>query len=237
MMNTNPARRIGTLVAVGAGSLTLVACGSQAPDVGAVDLRTGAGSSISSAPSPDPPLGDIPPARAGLDGEYSVEAGDAGTVRFAVSGRQVAVQDVALNAGWQQLRDEREFDEVELAFSNGTTFVEVEAELDDGRFETDVDIDSPATPARLTFPVSDAGTVTVDVMDNGFVALVSQEAAAGWVATVDEGDLREGEVEIQFRNDGARRSVEFDAEVDDGVLEVDIDSKTGFNHFVRSPGR
>lgn len=273
MMNTaGTTKRIGILAATAAGALALVACGSPTPQVGSVDLRSDAGSAISTSPLPDGvggqggtgtgegqgqrgqgqgqgqgqqgqgqqlqgQQGQGQQGARSFDGEYPVEMGNAGTVVFVVDGRQISVADLSLNEGWEQFGEERDSDEVKLKLRNGAELVEVKGEIDDGRVETDVDIDSPAAPARLTYPLSDAGSVTIDVRDNGFIGLVSQEAAPGWVATVDEGDLREGDVEIQFRNDGDLRSVEFDADVDDGMLNIDIDSTTGFNHFVRGPGR
>ena len=135
--------------------------------------------------------------------------------------------------GYSTRQGERE---VEVRLTDGTSTVTVEGELDEGRFKTDMDLETPPVPGRVEYPVGDAGTVTIDVRPDG-VGLVGQEAAAGWVATVDADDLREGQVEIHFRNDGAGRSVAFDAGIDDGLLNVDIDERAGADHFVRGPGR
>lgn len=239
MMNWT--KKSGMLAAVAAGAVLLGACGTSAPAVGPVELSStagsgsGSGGAISSQPLPSgsqqPDAGFT-----GVDGEYVVDAGGAATITYAVAGAQLTVVDVAVNEGWRLIKDEREFNEAEQGFLRGSERVEVSAEIDDVRFETDIDIDAPAAPARLTYPVADAGTVVVDVTPAG-VALVSQQAAPGWVATVDEAELAQGEVKVYFRNDGAGRSVDYDAEVDDGQLNVDIDSRTGANHFVRPPGR
>lgn len=234
------------LAALAAGGLLLAGCGVQSPQVGSVDLRSGG--TVPGSPFPNPPFPSPPPQEPGspgaggsdalgLDGEYPVQLGPAGTATFVVRGNQVSLQDVALEPGWQQTAERPDDEGVELRFGDGTSTVQVEAELDDGRFETDVDVDTPLAPGEVTYPVADAGSVTVDISPTG-VGLVSQEAASGWVATVDSEDLRRGNVEIHFRNDGASRSVEFDAEVERGdMLNIDIDSKTGNDHFVRGPGR
>lgn len=242
---TKPTKRLALLTVAAAGGLALTACGGAAPPVVPVELSSDDGATVTTEALPgsaDP--GETAPASpfadpgrpVSIDGEYDVAIGEAGTARFAVAGRQVTLLDLQLNAGWQQVREEREFDEVELTLVNGGTEVRLDAGTDDGRFETDVDIDSPALPARVTYAASDAGTVDVDV-DGRFVGLVGHEAAAGWVATIDERDLAQGEVEIQFRNDAESRSVTFDADIDDGELNVDIDSRFGANHFERGPGR
>lgn len=241
----NRTKRASMATAVAAGGLALVACGAPTQPVEPVDLRSSAGGQISSVPlrtdpQPAPGPGQGPGSgagTAGVDGEYEVAAGDAATVRFAVAGRQVTVQNLTVASGWQQVRDDRRPEEVDLSFVRDRTVVDLEAEVDDGRFDTDVDIDSPAAPARITYPVADAGTVTVEVPGDDRVSLVSHEAAPGWVASVDERELDRGDVEIRFRNDGANRSVEFDADTDDGRLNVDIDTRTGRGHHLPGPGR
>lgn len=235
---TNPTKRAGLLLTVAAAGLTATACGASAPPVGPVELSSSSGSAaapVSGTAQSDLSAAQQPGGRqAGVDGEYKVDAGEAGTVRFAVAGRQVSLLDVALEPGWQQVRDEQRPGEIALAFSRDQTVVGVEAEVDDGRFETDVDIETSLVPGAKSYPVGDAGTVTIDPSDRS-VTLVGQEAAPGWVVTVDEQELAEGDVEIQFRNDEARRSLSFEADVDNGRLNLDIDTRTGVNHFVRTP--
>lgn len=216
-----PTTRTAALLALAAGSLTLVACSSPTPVVPAVDLGQAANSSV----APGTP-GTAPAAVPGLDGEYPVAAGDAATVTLAVAGDRIDVLDIAVAEGWRQVEDERTSGEIDMTFVRDALVVTLDAEIDDGRFETDVDIDSPATPGRSTYDVAGAGSVTIEVAGDR-VLLVGQEAAPGWVATVDEQDLADGEVEIRFRNDGESRTVDFDADIDDRLLTIDIDSRTG----------
>lgn len=74
-----------------------------------------------------------------------------------------------------------------------------------------------ATAQPGNWPVGDAGTVTFDVVD-GQLVLEDHEAAAGWEATVDDGD-GDG-IEVDFTQDGRRW--EFEVEIDDGRLEIEI---------------
>ncbi|MFA9429634.1 hypothetical protein [Egicoccus sp. AB-alg2] len=68
-----------------------------------------------------------------------------------------------------------------------------------------------------TWPVGDAGTVTWDVRD-GALVLVDVSPSEGWDATVDEeGD---DEVEVDFRR--GDEGWDFEVEVDDGRLEIDV---------------
>jgi hypothetical protein len=68
------------------------------------------------------------------------------------------------------------------------------------------------------YVVSDAGEIEI-AHDGATVRLVEARPAEGWTATGDTED-DDDEVEVYFRRDG--REVEFEAEVDDGRLEVDV---------------
>jgi hypothetical protein len=68
-----------------------------------------------------------------------------------------------------------------------------------------------------TWPVGDAGTVTFDVVE-GALTLEGYQAADGWTATVDEEES--DEIEVDFTRDAQRW--EFEVEIDDGRLEVEI---------------
>lgn len=214
-----PARRGAAMVATG---LLLAACGTPAPAVPAVDLGRPAGSSATT----DLPPAQLPPSASTLDGEYSVMAGEAATVRVGVTAGAITVVELAVAPGWQQVQDNRAPGEVDMRWVNGDVVVTLDIELDDGRLESDVDIEVPGAAGQYTYQVGEAGTVTIDVSGDR-VALVAQRSAPGWVATVDERELAGGEVEIRFRADGALTTVDFDAEVENSVLNVDIDTQTG----------
>lgn len=68
------------------------------------------------------------------------------------------------------------------------------------------------------YTVSDAGEIQIS-SDGDTVSLVETRPAAGWTATGDTEDDSD-EVEVYFRRDG--REVEFEAELDDGRLEVEV---------------
>lgn len=206
--------RTAALVTLAASGLLVAGCGAPAPAVPAVDL--GASSALPSAAAPAP---------APIGGEYTAPT-DAATVRLAVTDSMIEVVESTPAPGWQQVEDDRRPREVDLAFVRDGTTVSVDAEIDDGRFETDVDVDAPATPGRSTYRVGDAGSLTIEVVGDR-VGLVGQETGPGWVTTVDERELAEGEVAVRFRNDGESRTVDVDADIDDGRLSVEIDSRTG----------
>ncbi|MGQ0573691.1 MAG: hypothetical protein ACT4RN_05730 [Pseudonocardia sp.] len=238
MRTTTIARRSHRATVAGialVGALAATGCAAAAePAPGPVELSSAAGVAPSLVPERVPSGLPAPPPS--VDGEYRVLAGEAGTVTFAVAGQRVDLVDVALEPGWRQAGEYRQVDEVEVVILGERDRVVVKAETDDGRFDSDVDIDVPADPAQRTYQAADAGTVTVDISP-ARVGLVGHQAAPGWIATVDERELHEGEVKIFFRNDTDRRSVEFDAEIDDGWMNVDIDSRTGPDHFVRPSAR
>lgn len=232
----------GTLVAaLLTGGLAITACGSPAPEVSGADLRSDQGQVPTAVgaqtANPPPATAGSPAPVTSFDGEYPIRAGEAGTVVVVVSGRQITLRDVQLEPGWRQIGLDQDFDEVSVTFAGDSRVTKVDAEVDDGRFDTDVEVESPAIDGRFSYPMGDAGVASVDVT-GGFVALAGVEAATGWVATVDERELADGEVQIDVRNDAASQTVEFDAEVDDGRMKVHVDTRTGPMHFVdRGPGR
>lgn len=219
-------RRTATLIAAALGTAALVGCAAPAAPVPTVNLGS---ATTSSSPGP------LPSAAPALsDGEFDVAAAEAATARFAVSGGTLQLLSVQVADGWEQTGERIAPDEVQLRFAGGGRTVTLEAEVDDGRFETDVDIDEAATPGPRTYDAAGVGTVEVDVQGDR-VALVRQSAAPGWVATVDEDDLADGEVEVRFRNDAESRTVDVEVDVDDGVLNVDIDTRTGRGYDAPRP--
>lgn len=227
----NGTKRLGTLAAIAAGSFALVACGSPTEPAAAVPALavTPAAAQTPAAPTAQTPAAPAPVAGApsAIDGRYEIAAGEASLVRLEVAGTALTVLDNAPAADWQLVEDNRDYDSVDLTYLRGADVVELDAEIDDGRFETDLHMESPPVAGPVTHQVSDAGSVTVEVVDDR-VVLVGQEAAAGWVATVDERELAEGEVEIRFRSEATPGAVtDFDATMDDGRLEIGIDTTSG----------
>ncbi len=228
----NGTKRLGTLAAIAAGSFALVACGSPAAPVTASPTLAvnPAAPQTPAAPASQAPTTAAPVAVApsSIDGQYEIAAGEAALVRLEVAGTALTVLDNAPAADWQVVEDNRDYDSVDLTYLRGADVVELDAEIDDGRFETDLHMESIPVAGPVTYQVSDAGSVTVEVVNNR-VVLVGQEAAAGWVATVDERELAEGEVEIRFRSEATPGAVtDFDAAMDDGRLEIGIDTTSGW---------
>lgn len=78
-------------------------------------------------------------------------------------------------------------------------------------------VTSPTPGERVTFSAGEAGTVTVERTTNGLHA-VSADAAPGWASSIPRPDGRE--VEVRFT--AAGRVVEFEAELDDGLIKVKV---------------
>lgn len=153
------------------------------------------------------------------DGTWPV--GDAGEVEFEAGGDSLDLVDARPESGWEVSVDERDDDEIKVDFVRDNVRWEFEVETDDGQLEIEIRQDViPAEPGR--FAVGDAGVVEVAV-DGDRVELVDMRAADGWRNEIREDD----EVEVDFRRSGARW--DFEAEFDDGRLEVQIDLKVGGN--------
>lgn len=166
------------------------------------------------AGQPESPFADASGLYEPRDGTWPV--GDAGEVEFEADGDTVRLIDTRPAEGWEVSVDERGDDELEVDFVRDNARWEFEAEIDDGDLEIEIRQDLiPAEPGR--FAVGDAGTVEIAVEDRR-LRLVDVQATEGWRTEVEEdGD----EVEVDFRRSGVRW--DFEAEIDDGRLEVQID--------------
>src|SRR3990172_13364953 len=82
---------------------------------------------------------------------------------------------------------------------------------------------SAARADTFTQPVGDAGSVTFST-DGGVLAFVSAEAAAGWTYTIDRQD--DGHIQVTFR-DANGAEAEFEAELEDGALDVESSQEPG----------
>ncbi|MFA9446161.1 hypothetical protein [Egicoccus sp. AB-alg6-2] len=138
--------------------------------------------------------------RAGSDAVDLEGATDAPTTDDAATGEDAAGDDAAGDdaAGDDAAGDDGAGDDRADAATDGDL----------------VDI-SRAVPG--TWPVGDAGTVTWDVRD-GALVLLDHTAAEGWETIVEEED--DDEIEVDFRRDG--EAWDFEVELDDGRIEVDI---------------
>lgn len=98
---------------------------------------------------------------------------------------------------------------------------------DDAETDEATDAGSIAVARSGTWPVGDAGTVTFEVEGDALV-LVGYEPSDGWDARVDEED--DDEIEVDFQRDDVRW--EFEVELDDGQLEIEIRQ----DHLDAEPG-
>lgn len=149
------------------------------------------------------------------DGLWQI--GDAGTVEFSVSDGALQLIEAVPNDGWSMSVDVEAPDEIEVDFRQGPMEYEVEIEYENGILEIEIDLDiDPADPG--TFEIGPAGIAELAV-DGEAVILVNFSATEGWA--IVEQDTDDGEVEIELRRDNV--VWELDADIDDGVLEVEID--------------
>lgn len=154
------------------------------------------------------------------DGIWAV--GPAGEVEFAVAGpNRLELVEVRPTQGWEITDRSVEPDEIEIDFARGPVEIEIEIEIEGGVLEVEIDQDiDPAEPGR--FDVGEAGTVNVSVED-GRIELGAVDLADGWTEVSRESDGEEIELDFRRDGDGFVETWEFDAELDGGRLEVEID--------------
>ncbi len=223
-------------------ALTLAACGGAGTgggtplDVGStgapgVDASMPGASPMASASGDDAAASATPAASAGAgqpvaDGTYTYQAGDAGMVSLTVAGSELSLGSVTPAEGWQHTKDvddDGDDRDVEIDFTNGDVEIDFDAELEDQTLDVDIDLEGPAADDSYTYPVGDAGTVTVDVsgMD---VTLAETSLADGWEVTERESDV---EVGLDIVNAASSTSIELDADLDDGRMDVNIEIEVG----------
>lgn len=150
-----------------------------------------------------------------VDGVWEID--DAGVVEFSVVDNGLELGEVVAYEDWEFRVTEEESDEIEVEFRRAEHRYAFEVEYDDGvlQIEQDLDID-PAEPG--TFEIGPVGVATIAV-EGGTVSLTDLEVVDEWdVAEREESD---DEVEIELRRDNVKWS--FEAELDNGRLEVQID--------------
>lgn len=149
------------------------------------------------------------------------EVGDAGEVEFRVENGVLNLVNVSANSGWSYQLGKQDFDEVKVFFTGDGSRWEFEANLDDGyllEIETKKEIPF-ADPG--TYDLGEAGTVTLSEADGG-IALDDYSVSEGWSAYVEEDDSEDVHLSFYAENGS---EYEFEAEYDDGVIEVEIEGK------------
>ncbi len=202
-------------------------------DVAASPTTTAMGADTTATPdastSPDSsadPTSSEGTAEAVADGTYTFQAGEAGMVSLTVAGSELTLDSVTPAEGWQHredVDDDGDDQDVEIDFTNRTAEVDFDAELEDGTLDVDVDVEGPAVDGSYTFPLGDAGAVSVDVTGTQS-SLAVPSLAEGWDVVEQEG---EGDVELDFVNAAMSTSIDFHADVDDDGLEVNIELEIG----------
>ena len=106
---------------------------------------------------------------------------------------------------------------------------DAEADPPDGDAETTDEDPADEGPEDLvdlteaipgTWPVGDAGTVTVSIAD-GSLVLDEVVTAAGWTSDIDEQDP--DEIEVHFRQGDVEWEIAIELEEDGSILEIEID--------------
>lgn len=216
----------------GGGPLDVGSTGAPAVDVSGPAATAGAtptNDSADASASPDPSASPAESAGTGqavADGTYTFQAGDAGMVFLSVAGTELSLDSLTPAEGWQHsedVDDDGDDRDVEVDFRNGDMEVDFDAELEDQTLDVDVDIDGPAADGSYAFPLGEAGTVTVDVTGTD-LTLAEMSPAEGWAIQEHE---RDGEVELELRNAATFTSIAFQADIDDGRLDVDIEIEIG----------
>jgi hypothetical protein len=160
------------------------------------------------------------------DGTYTYLAGEAGMISLTVAGSDLTLDSVTPAEGWQHTEDvddDGDDRDIEVDFTNGQVEVDFDADLEDQTLDVNVDIQSPAADGSYSFPLGDAGTVTIDVAGTN-VTLAGTSLADGWEVTEQSTD---GDIELNIVNAATSTSIDFEADVDDGELDVDIEIEVG----------
>jgi len=190
-----------------------------------VDPTATPGVSASSDSSADP-TSSVGTAEAVADGTYTFQARDVGTVSVTVAGLVLSLDSVTMAEGWQA-REYGDADgddqDVEIDLTNGDAEVDFDAELEDGTLDADVDVEGPAADGSYTFPLGDAGSITIDIAGTQ-ASLAETSLAEAWEVVEQEG---EGDVELDIVNAAMSTSIDFEADADDDGLEVDIEFEIG----------
>lgn len=149
------------------------------------------------------------------DGVWTV--GDGGEVEFNFRNGALEFVDARPNSGWQVEVDDQSSDEIEVYFRQDNVEWKIEIETDDSN-TAEIEIDQEIRGARDgVYEVGNAGEVEF-TNEGGRLTLVDARANEGWNVVIDEEDA--DEIEVDFTRENVRW--DFDAEIDDGRLDVDI---------------
>lgn len=153
------------------------------------------------------------------DGTWQV--GEAGEVEFVLDSGALSLTEARPAEGWQQRVADEKPDEIEVHFTQDTTDWKFEVELDDNDFEISKELEIKQAEGG-TYQVGSAAEVSFDA-DGSTVTLGDIRTNEGW--TVTKQDESSDDIEIGFTNTGTGASAEFEAEIDDGAVELEVSQK------------
>ena len=182
------------------------------------------------------------------EGQVSqVVVANAGSVLLRRSGGSLTIVYTESNPGWVVEVEVATGREVEGDFRNGNRRVKFNFELEEGvvrvRIESEGSSSGSSTSTTsgsgsststtnttggssslptgsVTYNLDGAGTVTV-IFANGGMTIGSINPAAGW--TIEDSEQKSDEIEVELTNGDAE--AELRVKINNGVLEVEIDSK------------
>lgn len=208
-------------------SVFATGCGSDSSSettgaTGQDNSTTGVAGSTSSKENGDSSPGKNGTGEAGehvaRDGKWQL--GDAGQVSFSVDGGELQLVAMKPRSGWSKRIADEGRDDIEVHFTRGSIDWKFEAELDGDRLEISREMDdSNAEPG--SYDVGDAARVDLGRGDSG-LKLNDVTANNGWKVT--KRDIETDGIEIEFSRSPA--SAEFEAEIEDGDIHLEIDLKT-----------
>jgi frataxin-like iron-binding protein CyaY len=182
------------------------------------------------------------------EGQVSqVVVANAGSVLLRRSGGSLTIVSTESNPGWVVEVEVATGREVEGDFRNGNRRVKFNFELEEGvvrvRIESEGSSSDSSTSTTsgsgsststtnttggssslptgsVTYNLDGAGSVTV-IFANGGMTIGSINPAAGW--TIEDSEQKSDEIEVELTNGDAE--AELRVKINNGVLEVEIDSK------------
>lgn len=217
------AARLAVLIVA---ALALAACGQAGGNTGEEGVgQAQNGQAQNEGETPVPEQKETPQAGTGdaaaedglqaQDFERNWRIGDGGEVGVRLKEGRLDLLDARPNDGWNVDVDERSGDEVKVDFTRGNEAWGFDAELDDGALEVRIRQELRDADAG-TYRLGDAGAVEIR-HEGESITLIQTRTTGGWSEQVQRDD---DEVEVRFDRQDERW--EFEAQVDDGRLEVHI---------------
>ncbi len=165
-----------------------------------------------------------------------IDAAPAGSITVSLSDGRLTLVSTDITSAWAKTRQEIESDQIKLKYDNGSTELEIEVELEDGRVEWHVTFEphrsatSTTSTTSTTLPDGDdsddsgttasgpividaapAGSITVSLSD-GRLTLVSTDITSAWAKTRQE--IESDQIKLKY--DNGSTELEIEVELEDG---------------------